>query len=759
MEYYYVQKFQRSSIQSIQIAITSSQSIIQQGSRKLPNGEIVGEIKTAQTINYKTLKPENKGLFCEKIFGPVKDFECACGKRYENEFIGFCAQCGIEFVSSQVRRNRMGYIKLVSPVVHIWYIKYISVLLDLSSKCIDSIVYCTDEIVFKNTLKITSRNNSNSNTLFYIHENLDNQNKMKLKYSLYIQKELISYLKCYKKSAYIIQNKNNDELRKNFDYLYATINRFYSLSYSFQWEAKKHWNIIIWYLKYKQRIKDDFIKVNPFHEIEKDKDYENKFLFGTKILQNWLKYFDYNFQLLNLERQIRFEIFEIKEEVKELSGLFLNCFFNKNQLLAFQKKVKKLHWQKNKIFRRLRLIVYFRQAKLQPKWLILSALPVLPPDLRPIVDLGVNKIAVSDLNKSYQTIILRNIRLNKFYKNTSFSDFVEEVRYTKRLLQESVDELIQQDNSKKGDNKPLKSLSNVLKGKKGRFRQNLLGKRVDYSGRSVIIVDPSLALHECGIPLKMAIELFHPFIVQYLITSGITKTLPGAKKLIISKTNAIISTIHVILKNYLVLLNRAPTLHKLGIQAFQPKLIAGKAIRLHPLVCPAFNADFDGDQMGMHIPLSFEARAESWKLMWSRNNILFSAMGSPVLTPGQDVVLGCYYLTSELISTNPWYLESSHFNKTKNYKRLYFMTINDVIKAYNQQKIQIHTFVWIKWHKKILPENQTTKLQKFVFYKNGNFSLKYNNFEFIFNSQGYQIGQYLRTTVGRVIFNEKLLSI
>ena len=216
---------------------------------------------------------------------------------------------------------------------------------------------------------------------------------------------------------------------KNFDYLYVTINKFYSLSYSFQWEAKKHWNIIIWYLKYKQRIQDNFIKVNPFDEIEKEKKYENTFLYGTKILQNWLKYFDYNFQLLNLERQIRFEIFEIKEEIKELSGLFLNCFFNKNQLLAFQKKVKKLHWQKNKIFRRLRLIVYFRQAKLQPKWLILSALPVLPPDLRPIVDLGVNKIAVSDLNKSYQTIILRNIRLNKFYKNTSFSDFVEEVRY------------------------------------------------------------------------------------------------------------------------------------------------------------------------------------------------------------------------------------------------------------------------------------------------------------------------------------------
>lgn len=757
MDYYYIHKFQDSSIQTVQITIPSSQSIINWGSRKLPNGEIVGEIKTAQTINYKTLKPENYGLFCEKIFGPIKDFECVCGKRYENEFVAFCPQCGIEFISSQVRRNRMGFIKLASPVIHIWYTKYLSILLDLPTKCIESMAYCTDEIVFKNTLKSSYKKEKKLKTLLKFKKDLDHRYQINLKYSMYIQKNLVSYLKSLKKAIYIVKIKKNRNFSKNFDYLYFTINNFYSLSYAFQWEAKKHWNVIVWYLKYKQRIKDNFTSINPFYEENNNIEYENTFLFGTKILYSWLKYFDYNFQLLNLERQIRFEIFEIKEEIKELSSLFLNCFFDKNQLLGFQKKIKKLHWQKNKLFRRLRLIVYFRQAKLQPKWLILSALPVLPPDLRPIVELGLNKIAVSDLNKSYQTILLRNIRLTKFYKNTSFNDFAEEVRYTKRLLQESVDELIQSEQSKKNDKKQLKSLSDILKGKRGRFRQNLLGKRVDYSGRSVIIVDPSLNLHECGIPLKMAIELFHPFIIQSLITSGLTKTLPGAKQLLFSKTEKIICIIHSILKNYLVLLNRAPTLHKLGIQAFQPKLIQGKAIRLHPLVCPAFNADFDGDQMGMHIPLSFEARAESWKLMWSRNNVLISAMGSPVLTPGQDVVLGCYYLTSDLISVNSLILKQSNFNN--HLIRLYFSNIQNVIYAYNQKKIDLHTPIWIQWHKIAICESQETMFKKISFYKNGNFSINYKNIELIYNKHGYQINQYLKTTVGRAIFNSNLLSI
>ena len=760
MNYYFIQQLRDSQINSIQIKIASPECIVKWGSRKLPNGDIVGEVKTAQTMNYKTLKPENNGLFCERIFGPIKDFECACGKKYENEFVGFCAQCGIEFISSQVRRNRLGYIKLISPVAHTWYIKYISILLDISTKSIDSIIYCTDEVVFKNNFK--NKLKTNDNDTIIITENLKNKNNFKLSYSLHVQKNIITYLKSIKKAVYVTKYLSKENKNYSFDQFYYALNTFYSLSYSFQWDAKKQWNTITWYLKYKSKINYDFsqITISKFaNNIELNDDYESRFLFGTKIIYNWLRHFDYNFQLSNLERQIKFYIFEVKEEIKELSGILFLGFFKTKNFISFNKKIKRLHWQRNKVFRRLKLIMHFRQAKIQPKWMILSSLPVLPPDLRPIVELGSNKIAVSDLNKSYQTILLRNLRLKKFYNNTAFNDFTEEVRYTKRLLQESVDELIQKDKSKKNDSQASKSLSDILKGKKGRFRQNLLGKRVDYSGRSVIIVDPELKLHECGIPMKMAIELFHPFIVKHLISFKVVKTIPGAKKLIQTHNNLVLNAINLVLKNYLVLLNRAPTLHKLGIQAFQPKLVKGKAIRLHPLVCPAFNADFDGDQMGMHIPLSFESRAEAWKLLWSRNNLLLSSMGSPVLTPGQDVVLGCYYLTSTLIkSISINQIKPLNNNATTNI-HLYFKNFNDVIKAYNQNKLDIHTEIWIKWDTQIITDNKKDYPEYISILDNKHICYKYENHELYYNSNGYLISQFIKTTVGRVIFNNIIKTI
>jgi DNA-directed RNA polymerase subunit beta' len=488
-------------------------------------------------------------------------------------------------------------------------------------------------------------------------------------------------------------------------------------------------------------------------------NYENRFLFGTKIIYNWLCYFDYNFQLSNLERQIRFHIFEIKEEIKEFASVIFIYFFELKNFSTIQKKIKRLHWEKNKLFRRLRLIIHFRQAKIQPKWMILSVLPVLPPDLRPIVELGSSKVAVSDINKSYQTILLRNLRLKKFYNNISFNNFTEEVRYTKRLLQESVDELIYQNKSSKKNNNTIKSLSSILKGKRGRFRQNLLGKRVDYSGRSVIVVDPKLKLHECGIPLKMAIELFQPFLIKYLITNKLVRTIPGAKQLISTHNKLILSAIRSVLTNYLVLLNRAPTLHKLGIQAFQPILVSGKAICLHPLVCPAFNADFDGDQMGLHIPLSFESQAEAWKLLWSRNNLLLSAMGTPVLTPGQDVVLGCYYLTSLLKSFSlNYYLIPKNFSNTFKY-RLYFKNFKDVLKAYYQQKINIHTEIWINCINNFLLETQNPDLNSIKICKNQQICYKYEDYELYYNSKGYQVNQFIKTTVGRIIFNDFIHTI
>ncbi len=339
MDFYQLINSKESKINSVQITIASSKTLKTWGSRKSVTGNLIGEIRTAQTMNYKTLKPENEGLFCERIFGPINDFECSCGKRYENEFIDFCSQCGIEYISSRVRRNRLGYIKLSSPVVHIWYSKYISLLLDIPKKSINSMIYCTDEIVFKNVLKVFKDKSSHKVII------VDNINNLiptsSIKYSLHLQKNLFTYLKKIKKSFFISNKLKKTIKLKYFDYQYYILDNFYSLSYSFQWEAKKQWNIIVWYLRYKQEIKENFIELNPISQntINNDiKEFEVKNIFGTRVLYTWLKYFDYNFQLSNLERQIKFHIFEIKEEIKELSGMFLMQGFSSKIFLNFQKK-------------------------------------------------------------------------------------------------------------------------------------------------------------------------------------------------------------------------------------------------------------------------------------------------------------------------------------------------------------------------------------------------------------------------------------
>ena len=787
MKYYsYIKYSKISKINSIQIKLASPQSILQWGLRKLFTGEIVGEIKSPQTMNYKTLKPENTGLFCEKIFGPIKDFECACGKFYENEFIGFCSQCGIEFVSSQVRRQRLGYIKLISPVVHIWYIKYISLLLNIPLKSIESIIYSTDTTIINNNYFDSKNNYIKKNesikifSFFKDFYNIDCTNIINnfyknknfitfINYNLYLQKDLFKYLNYIKKSLFLIKISSQSHINKTFRLSYYTITNCYGISYFSLWETKKQWNNIAFYMNCNSMVKEISSKIINLYSDNLTlllKEYNDKFLFGVKLIYNWLQFFDYNFQLINLEKQIRFYSFEIKEEIKELSIIistyfFDNNYYQKNNLLNLKKKIENLKIKKNKVFRRLRLIIYFRQSKIQPKWMIIFILPVLPPELRPIIELGSNKIAVSDINKLYQTILLRNIRLKKFYDTSYVNHFNDEVRYIKRLLQESVDTLIQNDKKNSSGNQITKSLSDILKGKRGRFRQNLLGKRVDYSARSVIIVDPTLLLYQCGLPKKIIIELFQPFIIRYLILNKYVKTISKAKSLIYMNNYKLLNIINDILKNHLVLLNRAPTLHKLGIQAFQPKLINGKAIKLHPLVCPAFNADFDGDQMGVHIPLSFEARAETWKLLWSRNNLLFSSTGMPLLTPGQDVVLGCYYLTSKLqiVDKNHYFLKSNKFYIEKQMtKNFYFTTIADVLKAYEQEKINIHTEIWIKCAN-LVKEN---KISLFInplninIYHNNTFSINYIEKKVFYNFSGYRIGQFIKTTVGRVIFNNIL---
>ena len=495
--------------------------------------------------------------------------------------------------------------------------------------------------------------------------------------------------------------------------------------------------------------KDRIIYSYNFYLKKYNEDTQELPLIGAKIIDSLLTMLSESINLKLLEKQTRINIFEI------------------NGSLSTTDTFKKI-----KLLRRLKLIRCFRFTENNPKWIILSVLPVLPPALRPIIQLDDNQIAISDLNKLYQKVIFRNNRIQKLnvghYSNTS-----EEVQYAQRLLQESVDSLIE--NGKGGfapssglNGRPLKSLSDILKGKKGRFRQNLLGKRVDYSGRSVIVVGPYLKVYECGIPKEMAVELFQPFIIQRLIFYKKVRTILGAKKLIQKNKPIIFDIINEIFKNHPVLLNRAPTLHRLSIQSFKPILVEGKAIVLHPLVCSAFNADFDGDQMALHIPLSYEARAEAWKLLWSQNNLLSPATGSPILTPTQDMVLGWYYLTSmdlknfyiklfEDINSKIQFKEIKtifQIQKVKNFYKFKTFKRNDqILSLYNQQSILSHIPIWVYWIDRFEIDEKYNPTLELRFYSSGNLLTFSYQFQFYHNWFGFKINQFILTTPGRVLVN------
>jgi DNA-directed RNA polymerase subunit beta' len=460
-----------------------------------------------------------------------------------------------------------------------------------------------------------------------------------------------------------------------------------------------------------------------------------------------------------LDQQISSEIYEMSEEIDELDlQRFLYTW--EERRLGFLLKSRK------KKIRRLKLVRQFRRTETRPEWMILSVLPVLPPDLRPILQMDNDQVAVSDLNKLYQKVLFRNNRMERHLAENFCFPKADELRYAQRLLQESVDSLIE--NGKGGsmpitaaNDRPLKSLSDLLKGKKGRFRQNLLGKRVDYSGRSVIVVGPSLKLHQCGLPREMAIELFQPFLIRSLLATKTVRTILGAKHLIQKRNPLIWSCLYQILKNHPVLLNRAPTLHRLGFQAFQPKLVPGRAILLHPLVCPAFNADFDGDQMAVHVPLSYEARAESWKLIWSRNNILSPATGEPILLPSQDMVLGCYYLTTFAFKKQ----KSKQFalantvktpimdNKVNELSVIY-PNVESVLQKYRAGLLTAHDFIWVKMDSYF--ENDTNEIGPLEMRvnKNGKVTYLFTNFLESYSTNKKRTNSWIRTTVGRILFNE-----
>ncbi|NBU91486.1 MAG: DNA-directed RNA polymerase subunit beta' [Flavobacteriia bacterium] len=593
----------QSSFNKITISLASPEVILEQSS---------GEVLKPETINYRTYKPERDGLFCERIFGPVKDYECHCGKYKRIRYKGIiCDRCGVEVTEKKVRRERMGHIALVVPVAHIWYFRSlpnkIGYLLGIPTKKLDQIIYYERYVV--------------------IQEGLANS----------------------------IEGVN----LKKFDFLSEE--------------------------DYLDLIDNPALKDNHYLE---DTD-PNKFVakMGAEAMYDLLKDLDLN----KLSNELRVAA-ETETSVQ----------------------------RKNEALKRLQVVEAMRESQTRidnrPEWMIVKVVPVIPPELRPLVPLDGGRFATSDLNDLYRRVIIRNNRLKRLIEIKAPEVIL---RNEKRMLQEAVDSLF--DNSRKSSavktesNRALKSLSDSLKGKQGRFRQNLLGKRVDYSARSVIVVGPDLKLHECGLPKDMAAELYKPFIIRKMIERGIVKTVKSAKKIVDKKEPVVWDILENVLKGHPVLLNRAPTLHRLGIQAFQPKLIEGKAIRLHPLVTTAFNADFDGDQMAVHLPLGNAAILEAQLLMLASHNILNPANGAPIAVPSQDMVLGLYYMTKGKVSTDTEVVKGE--GKT-------FYSPEEVIIAYNEKKLDLHAPIKVK--------------------------------SYDLNEQGVPVLKMIETTCGRVLFNEKV---
>ena len=520
-----------------------------------------GEVLKPETINYRTLKPERDGLFCERIFGPSKDWECHCGKYKKIRYKGVvCDRCGVEVTKASVRRERMGHIELAAPVSHIWYFKGIpsrmGLMLDLSPRTLEKVLY------FAN---------------------------------------------------YIVLDKGDTDLA----YKQVLTEREYQ-------EAYDKWG--------------DRFRVGM----------------GAEAVKELL-------EAIDMEKESE----ELKKGLKESTG---------------QKRAR--------IIKRLEVVEAFRESGNKPEWMVMTVIPVIPPDLRPMVQLDGGRFATSDLNDLYRRIINRNNRLKRLLELHAPEIIV---RNEKRMLQEAVDALI--DNGRRGrpvtgpGNRALKSLSDMLKGKSGRFRQNLLGKRVDYSGRSVIVVGPELKIYQCGLPKEMAIELFKPFVMKELVANGTSHNIKNAKKMVERLQPEVWDVLEDVIKEHPVMLNRAPTLHRLGIQAFEPILVEGRAIKLHPLVCTAFNADFDGDQMAVHLPLSVEAQAECRFMLLSPNNLLKPSDGGPVAVPSQDMVLGIYYLTQE---------RPGSIGEGK-----YFKSINEAILAYENKILTFQTRIKVRMQKKM----------------------------------------------------------
>jgi DNA-directed RNA polymerase subunit beta' len=574
-----------------------------------------GEVKKPETINYRTFKPERDGLFCERIFGPTRDWECSCGryKRVKNKGIR-CERCGVEVTRARVRRERMGHIELAAPVCHLWYLKGqppspLGLLLDISPRQLEKVIYFTNYMVIdidragieqnlgdlQRMVDEAKRNFDAEIERVFLELDARLERELQEGRDTLTEQQIAERMRMYesrKESERRERARLLEEMEKAIERL-AKLQRYELLDES-SWQAIEH--LLITGARRLQRDLRPLVRVGQ----------------GAEAIRELLKEVD----LEKLDRELR-------AEISMTQGT-----------------------RRARAIKRLEIVEAFKNSKTRPEWMILDAVPVLPPELRPMVQLDGGRFATSDLNDLYRRIVNRNNRLRKIMEIRAPKSILNS---EKRLLQEAVDALI--DNSKRSKpvtgtgGRPLKSLSDMLKGKEGRFRKNLLGKRVDYSGRSVIVVGPTLQLHQCGLPKEMALELFKPFVMQRLIRDQLANNVKNAKNAIDRQLPEVWKALESVIKEHPVLLNRAPTLHRLGIQAFEPVLVEGKAIQLHPLVCHAYNADFDGDQMAVHVPLSFPAQAEARTLMLSTHNLFKPADGSPVVSPLQDIVLGAYYLT------------------------------------------------------------------------------------------------------------------
>jgi len=558
-----------------------------------------GEVKKPETINYRTYRPEKDGLFCERIFGPEKDWECACGKYRGMKYKGMiCDRCGVKVTHSRVRRKRMGHIELAAPVVHIWFFKAmpsrLGTLLDMKTSSLERIIYFQD---------------------------------------------------------YVVVDPGDAPLKER-----------------------------------QLLTEEDFRKAREQFGDTFQAD------MGADAVRKLLARLD----LVGLSKQLRQELTETssKQKMKDLT-------------------------------KRLKVVESLRDSDNRPEWMVLEAIPVIPPDLRPLVLLDSGNFATSDLNDLYRRIINRNNRLKKLV-DLNAPEVI--IRNEKRMLQQAVDALFDNNRCKRpvlgSSNRPLKSLTDMIKGKQGRFRENLLGKRVDYSARSVIVVGPDLRLHQCGLPKKIALELFQPFIIRRLRELGHADTIKSAKKMLERKVEEVWDILEEVIKNHPVLLNRAPTLHRMGIQAFEPVLVEGNAIRIHPLVCKGFNADFDGDQMAVHLPLSIEAQVEAMTLMMSTNNIFSPANGNPIISPTQDIVMGSYYVTVQRPG------EPGEYKNENGVETGVYSTPNELFLSFSQKKVGVHARIKMRLpaHKKLKGEGE----------------------------KEFTPGMVITTTTGRVIFNDIL---